>query len=165
LTPTETIFEHWNSKKVRGNKWKGHKVLLPHMKTAIQKALKQYGLEILKQAVDNYAKVLLGREYKWSYAWTLFEFFTRHKPEQRQELQLYRWIDFYEEDYYSEGHIKKQQHKREIERAKKDLYDHYNEFPTERLEKMKQDRYYKAYFNVIDKIIAERTIHPNTDED
>jgi hypothetical protein len=60
-----------------------------------------YDVETLKEAIDNYAKVLLSRDYKWTYAWTLLQFLTRHHPARRKEEQLSRWLpgEFHEDDY------------------------------------------------------------------
>jgi hypothetical protein len=101
------IFDHWNFYKGRqkGNgkgKWKSHDEMTHEIKQAIEDRLKQYTPEQLNRAIDNYAKVLLSKDFAWSYAWTLRQFLTRHqKPPNQTELQLYRWLDsgFAEDDY------------------------------------------------------------------
>lgn len=173
MTPTETIFEHWNSKKQRGNKWKSHRLLLPHIRKAIQDAIRIYSVDIIKEAIDNYAKVLLGREFKPFYAWTLHQFLTRHKPAERKELQLYRWIDFYEEEYYSDKYKKWKQQQRKIERENQDLQNQpkdrsveelqkarakrLREYSTEKLQRIKTCGWNKDD-PAIDKILAERAV-------
>lgn len=158
MTPTDTIYNHWNSKKQHGSKWKSHRLLLPHVQTAIQQAIRKYSVEIIKEAIDNYAKVLLGREFTWSHAWTLYEFLTRHKPAERKELQLYRWIDFYEEEYYSDKYKKYQQQEHKKERKRQDDRDELYGKPTERLQEMRKDRWHTHLYPVIDEILAERAL-------
>lgn len=156
MTNTEIILEHWNSKKQRGSKWKSHRTLTCHVREAIQKAIRRYSVEIIKDAIDNYAKVLLGREFTWSYAWTLYQFLTRHKLVERKELQLIRWIDFYEEDYYSEKYKKYRQQEHKKERKRQDDRDELYKKPTERLQEMRKDRWQTHLYPVIDEILAER---------
>jgi uncharacterized protein YdaU (DUF1376 family) len=99
--PQKAIFDHWNSYKGRGN-WKSHNELRYEIKQAITERLKQYTVEQLTRAIDNYAKVLLSKDYGWTYPWTLRQFLTRHqKAPNQSELQLYRWLDsgFAEDDY------------------------------------------------------------------
>jgi len=99
-------FSHWNSFKGKKKTptcgaWKSHKDLTPEIKSAIRTRLKEYPIDEITAAVSNYAKVLLGREYTWTHAWTLQQFLTRHKPDQRDELQFWRFHpnNFVEDDY------------------------------------------------------------------
>ncbi len=108
-----SIFSHWNSyRAMRG--WKSHTKLTPEIKKAIRDRLKEYSVDDIKGAIDNYAKVLLSKEYKWSYAWTLYQFLTRHSPQNRKELQLYRWLpnSFYETDYLTDNARRQRQEAR-----------------------------------------------------
>ncbi len=173
MTPTEKVIEIWNSKKQRGNAWKSHRELTYETRQAIQSTLRKYRLGQITEAIDNYAKVLLGKEYKWSYAWSLYQFLTRHKPDQRQELQLYRWLpsNFYEEDYYSELYKKhlrsKYRQKREEEEAEirqevesLSPEEYYRTLSTEKLIKARNSRFGKRDHPIIDRIIAERELSP-----
>ena len=118
-TVVQDIFDHWNSKKQKGNKWKSHTDLSPEIIDAIWLRLKDYSVPDLQKAIDNYATVLLGRAYKWSYAWTLYQFLTRCNPNQRDELQLYRWLpnNFSTDDYLINPAAKAAVHRRAQEVA------------------------------------------------
>jgi hypothetical protein len=52
-------------------------------------------------AITNYHKVWLGKEYKWTYAWTLCHFLTRTEPHDRKSPQIRRFLPgtFRAEDY------------------------------------------------------------------
>jgi hypothetical protein len=99
------LFDHWNSFKEKGNKWKSHKEMTYEIESAIRDQLKHYTFEQLKGAIDNYACVLLDKDYNWSYAWTLRQFLTRkQKPPNEQDLQLYRFLDSrYCDDYLKDS--------------------------------------------------------------
>ena len=116
-TVVQGIFLHWNSKKRK--KWKSHTTLSHEIVVAIKLRLKDYSAADLKQAIDNYATVLLGRAYKWSYAWTLYQFLTRCNPNQKTELQLYRWLpnNFSPDDYLINPVAKAAVHRRAQEVA------------------------------------------------
>lgn len=168
MTDTEQVYNHWNSKKVRGNKWKSHNELTYETKQAIQSVLRKYSLENIISAIDNYAKVLLGREFKWSYAWTLYQYLTRHNPNQRQELQLYRWLpsNFYEEDYYSEKyrkHLRQNSGEKEVQQSRRDkvisVYSDESQWPTEKLIKLRNNSFVVMDMPFIEEIIQQRTLN------
>ncbi len=46
-------------------------------KAAIERALRTYPVEAVVAAVENYATVLGGDEYRWDYRWTLVDFLKR----------------------------------------------------------------------------------------
>ena len=85
------VYTHWN--KHGGKPWKSHKKLASEIIDAIELRLKDYSVDDLKKAITNYAQILKSREYTWSYAWTIREFLTRHRPDDSKELQLYRFLD------------------------------------------------------------------------
>ncbi len=91
-----SIFSHWNSHKGCGYgkvKWKSHRIFSLPCQQAVRKRLRQgYKMDDLKQAIDNYARVLTHSDCKWSYAWNLLEFLIRHRPDRRKEEQLWRWL-------------------------------------------------------------------------
>ena len=98
---TTIVFAHWNSKKQKGNKWKSHNDLSYEIEQSLIEPLKHYPVETLCQTIDNYALVLLSSDYQWSYAWTLYQFFSRSKPTDRTEKQFWRFLpnNFVEDDY------------------------------------------------------------------
>ena len=98
----QTVFEKWNSFKGKG--WKGHNSLNKPARDALLKRFREgYKVESLCKAIDNYAKVLLSPDYKWSYAWSLSKFFSVHiiKGSKWEGFQFTRFLDgeFYDEDY------------------------------------------------------------------
>lgn len=101
---TTVIFEQWNSFK--GNKkWKSHTKLSYEIEQAITEQLKHYSVIDLCGAIENYAKVLLSSDFKWSYAWTLQQFLTRSSPHNRNEKQLWRFLpnNYHDEDYLTDS--------------------------------------------------------------
>lgn len=68
------IFNFWNDKEIIV-----HRSLTTKIEKAIDKALKEYTVEEIKQAIDNYNTVIKDNEYFFSYKWTLIEFLTRAK--------------------------------------------------------------------------------------
>ena len=112
-TPTELIFTAWNAHKGEGYidgdvkiMWKSHKKnrrgeISKEIKDAINLRLRDYDLEDILEAIDNYAMVLLSKDYTWRYVWALTFFLTRHRPGYRTELQLLRWLpDYFNADDY-----------------------------------------------------------------
>lgn len=97
------IFDCWNKYK-KYKKFKGHQKITPEIERAVSLRLKEYSVSDISQAIDNYAKVLLGNDYRWSYAWTLYQFLTRHNPQYRDELQIYRFLpnNFSDYDYLTD---------------------------------------------------------------
>lgn len=102
---TQEVFQKWNSYKGCGYgkvKWKSHRVLSLPCQQAIRKRLRQgYSVETLQKAIDNYAKVLLNRDYAWTYAWSLLHFLVRGRKGRPGEEQLSRWLpgEFEADDY------------------------------------------------------------------
>jgi len=97
----QQVFDNWNKfagqsvqkRNSQGKilvtvRWKAHRLLTKDKRQAIMAALKDYAIEEICGAIDNFAKILLGREYFWTYPWALHEFLTRgverHKGAARQ---------------------------------------------------------------------------------
>jgi hypothetical protein len=59
-------------------------------------------VEDILAAITSYAKVLLSADYRWTQAWTLYEFLTRHQNGDRKgPLQLVRFTpDNFDETRY-----------------------------------------------------------------
>ncbi len=109
-----TIFNHWNTykgKSVTKEKkkivWHSHqlrndKSMSPEIITAIKQALSGgYSASDICGAIDNYAKVLLGDDYLWTYIWGLSEFLTR--GEEKHKNAPRKWWKFLP-DNFIEGH-------------------------------------------------------------
>lgn len=101
------VFEKWNTFK--GKNWKSHVKLSYEIEQAITEQLKHYSVDDLSGAIENYARVLLGSDFKWSYAWTLQQFLTRTSPTNRKEQQLWRFLpnNYHDEDYLYESTLKR----------------------------------------------------------
>jgi hypothetical protein len=97
----QLVFEHWNQyagqsvEKPGGQSgvkrilWKAHRILGKDKRLAIEQALKDYSVDDVCGAIDNFAMVLLGHEYFWSYPWSLHEFFTR--GEEKHKAAARKW--------------------------------------------------------------------------
>ncbi len=67
-----SLFNLWNEQKIIV-----HKKLTDDMKRAIDSALRDCSLEEVSQAIKNYAEILKGDQYRWTYSWTLKDFLKR----------------------------------------------------------------------------------------
>ncbi len=96
---TQYIYSCWNAKKAKG--WRSHtKLNIPTTEALVFRLKQGYTVEALCKAINNYAMVLLGKDYTWDCVWTLREFLVRKTPD-RSEYQLCRWLEgeFDEEKY------------------------------------------------------------------
>ena len=100
---TTVIFDRWNSHKSK--KWKSHAKMSYEIEQAITEQLKHYSVDELCGAIDNYANILLSPDFTWSYAWTLQQFLTRSRPDNRQEKQLWRFLpnNYHDDDYLTDS--------------------------------------------------------------
>ena len=99
------VIKHWNSKS--GKRW--HCVRENESSYSYKRTCKEIvtwkkrGLsyEELCKAIDNYAGILLSYDYKWTYSWSLLQFLTRHRPDDRNNFQLERFLpgEFNHYDY------------------------------------------------------------------
>lgn len=67
-----TVFQYWNSKKIIV-----HRTLTKKINGHISEKLNHYSVMEICQAINNYATVLFGDAYFFSYKWSLDEFLTR----------------------------------------------------------------------------------------
>lgn len=68
----QAIFDHWNQQGIIK-----HRALSDKIKRAINGALREYSVDEIKQAISNYAEILRGEQYYFSYKWTLKHFLQR----------------------------------------------------------------------------------------
>ncbi len=68
----QDIFKVWNSAKISVQK-RLDKVT----QRVIQSVLKEYDVEEIKQAINNYAEILHSPEYRFTYKWRLTKFLKR----------------------------------------------------------------------------------------
>lgn len=64
-----TIFEYWNEKSIIK-----HRKMNQAMESHINARLKEYSVDELKKAIDNYKEVLDNPNYYWTHKWTLQDF-------------------------------------------------------------------------------------------
>ncbi len=80
----------WKPQKVH---WHGHRKLDTAIRQSIKtRMIEGYTADELCGAIDNYAAVLLNKDCKWSYVWTLPFFLTRHLPDDKKILQIWRFL-------------------------------------------------------------------------
>lgn len=88
----DAVFQSWNRHKGSCN-WRSHREITPDIFKAIELRIRDgFTLEQITKAISNYAAVLCSNEFVWSRAWTLSQFLTRKRPDNREELQLSRFI-------------------------------------------------------------------------
>jgi len=68
------IFDEWNKHNIVV-----HRKITKDIMAAIDSAMKDYSDEVIVQSIKNYAEILHGTQYYWSYKWTLAEFLSRRK--------------------------------------------------------------------------------------
>lgn len=77
----QPIFDLWNQYRSQRNSkgvWKGCAMLDGFTKSTIRAACKAHGgPERVMVAIANYHTWWAGKEYKWTYSWTLCQFLTR----------------------------------------------------------------------------------------
>ncbi len=77
-TQKQEVFDHWNSKKIIVHKRISHDI-----DKELNKALKDFPTEELKELIDFYATILEPgvsdheKKYFWSHKWNLYEFLAR----------------------------------------------------------------------------------------
>ncbi len=75
---TQQVFEYWNSKKIAVHRKMNHDVELE-----LQKALKVYEVDEMKELIDLYATIFepgvpeKDKKYFWTHKWNLYEFLLR----------------------------------------------------------------------------------------
>ncbi|GAA0472851.1 hypothetical protein [Alkalibacillus silvisoli] len=97
-----SLFEHWNEKQIIK-----HRKLTEPIKRHVNARLKDYSLEELRKAIDNYSAILPSDNHYWTHKWTLQEFmkpgnverfldeadplsnFKKDEPQKRTQLQGY----------------------------------------------------------------------------
>jgi len=117
------IFNHWN--RYKGGSvckhdekitWHSHTLrsdgsISPEIKKAIARALNDgYLPEQICTAIDNYNKVLLGKDCFWSYVWPLSTFLTvKYERNKNAERKWWQFLpdNFIEENYLTETAKKK----------------------------------------------------------
>ena len=98
------VFNHWNTHNKAicpqtGKKWHGHQRLVPAMVDAISQHLGKYKPAELCEAIDNCVEIFTSPTAKWTWAYTLRDFFDRRQKDNRKAFQ---WIRFHKENFIVE---------------------------------------------------------------
>lgn len=88
------IFNFWNDKGI-----KRHRSLSISIKQSIDKALKEFTVEEIKQAISNYATILHDETYFFSHIWGLDEFLVKKDKDRIRQLPKFlndgsQWINY-----------------------------------------------------------------------
>lgn len=114
----QPIFETWNQFRSQRNSkgaWKGCGKLTGYTKSTIRAAVKAHGgPEWILTAIANYYMIWYGKDYKWTYAWTLCQFLTRKDRHSIPQICQFLPGNFRAETYLRDS-VKK--HKADMERA------------------------------------------------
>jgi hypothetical protein len=90
------IFKFWNSQQEKG-RWKSHLKLTPDIRMAIVANLKTWPVEEIQTAIGNFAMILQGKEYLWTYdRWGLREFLSRRD---KDDAKVLRWLRFHPNNF------------------------------------------------------------------
>lgn len=74
LSENMEIIEYWNSKKIQVH---SDKTIEMKFKKKHADLIEAYEKDTVKKAIDNYAAILKGKDYFYSYKYSLWEFLTR----------------------------------------------------------------------------------------
>jgi len=108
------VVNHWNQYKARTASkngqaihWHRHTLKDGKAPPAIEAAVKQnippYTAEDICGAIDNYAKVLLNPDYRWTYVWPLSTFLTvKHEKHKNADR---KWWQFLPDNFIEENHL------------------------------------------------------------
>ena len=110
----EDIFKKWNDCSLTG-RWKTHRRLTPDIRDAIKyNTGKGWTVEGMCDAIANFAKIVQGKEYKWTYdRWSLAQFLTRG----RKDNDL-RWVWFHPNNFRDSDWLTKEAVAKQIKQRK-----------------------------------------------
>jgi hypothetical protein len=110
------VFDSWNkykgqsvTKDKKNITWHSHQLrndrsISPEIAKAIRQTLSGgHSIVDIRGAIDNYAKVLLGEDYFWSYPWGLTEFLTR--GEEKHKNAPRKWWKFLPDNFIEEHYL------------------------------------------------------------
>lgn len=83
------IFNYWNSKDIIK-----HRELTDNIKKAIEKALKKYKEEEIKNYIERYNRVIKDKTYLFDYKWSLDEFLTRRNGISAFTDEGSKWVSY-----------------------------------------------------------------------
>lgn len=98
------IYEYWNSKDIIK-----HQQLTDETKKAIEKALKTYKEEEIKEYIDRYNKVLKDKDWYFDTKWTLAEFLKQRNGISNFTDEGSKWINYLKHYEKSTPNCKPQQ--------------------------------------------------------
>lgn len=95
MSSVEKVFSCWNKQKERG-RWKTHREILPDIWVAVRSNVAAgWSANDMCLAIQNFARVVQGKDYKWTYTkWGLTQFLTRGVED--KDL---RWLWFHPNNF------------------------------------------------------------------
>jgi len=97
------VFDYWNSYKGE-KRWHSHNKLTINIAKAISDNLKNYSVEEMCGAIENYASVLINEEFFWEHTWNIECFFT--VTNRKKEGKPKKWKQFLAEVFKEEIYVK-----------------------------------------------------------
>lgn len=105
----QEIFDHWHSDDLvwqdpqtkadrcrcpqTNQPWKTSKELTPDIIDNIKQHLGKWKVDQLITAVEHYHQIFTSAEHgKWTFRWSISEFFGRHMPNDRSQFAFYRFL-------------------------------------------------------------------------
>jgi len=147
----KAIFDYWNSFKGQAN-FRSHRAIMPDITKAVKARLKDgFTVEQINAAIKNYAEILISPEYVWSRAWPLAKFLTRARPDNRQELQIYRFI----ENNFNEADFEQTTVGKQRVEVRKEYSEKIRAAPAEKLIAAHRDNVHKNMWFLIDELRPE----------
>ena len=127
MTNEQLIFDCWNKQKENG-RWKTHRKLTPDIETAVKGIVsKGWEVEDICCSIRNFAKVLQGRDYKWTYdKWGLATFLTRGTRDNDPRWLWFHPNNYREEEWLTDSAKKERRAQRRVvykEEAKKEIVE------------------------------------------
>lgn len=86
---TNEIFDYWNSKNIIK-----HSKLRPTIKKQIDKVLKEYTKDDVKQFIDRYAQVIKDKNYYFDTKWTLEQFLKQSNAMKDFTDEGSKWVNY-----------------------------------------------------------------------
>ena len=132
------IFNLWNSFRSQRNRrgvWKGCSMLDGFTKSTIRQACKAHGgPERILEAIKNYHLIWHGKEYKWTYAWTLPQLLTRKDKGGIPQIRQFLPGNFRADTYLSDSEKTKRATIERAEAAKNKYELHMKSVPENKID-------------------------------
>ena len=88
-TDIYSIFDFWNEKEIIN-----HEEITDKLQKKIKSVLKNYSVDEVKEAIENYSTIIKDQSYFFNYKWTLLDFLTRKKGISEFFKNGGKWINY-----------------------------------------------------------------------